>query len=140
MSRTIILFFFHFSVTPLVLVLGMFIFASQSWLTQVLLDGMVSTVNPDWEAKINIPGRSTKRVTLKWKKNKLSMDFLRSLVTFGDKNMKILRNLCKARWSRQKKQKENHATKLTKIPQTKRRKYEMKKIKVTKSQVAPRFL
>ena len=41
MSRTIILFFFHFSVTPLVLVLGMFIFASQSWLTQVLVHGMV---------------------------------------------------------------------------------------------------
>ena len=53
------------------------------------------------------------------------MDFLRSLVTFGDKNMKILRNLCKARWSRQKKQKENHATKLTKIPKTKRQKYWM---------------
>ena len=41
MSRTIILFFFHFSITPLVLVLGMFIFASQSWLTQVLVHGMV---------------------------------------------------------------------------------------------------
>ena len=35
------LFFFHFSVTPLVLVPGMFIFASQSWLTQVLVHGMV---------------------------------------------------------------------------------------------------
>ena len=31
---------------------------------------------------------------------------------------------CKARWARQKKkQKENHATKVTKIPKTKRRKY-----------------
>ena len=35
------MFFFHFSVTPLVLVPGMFIFASQSWLTQVLVHGMV---------------------------------------------------------------------------------------------------
>ena len=55
-------------------------------------------------------------------KQHISMDFLRSLVTFGDKNMKILRNLCKARWSRQKKQKENHATKLTKIPKNQKTK------------------
>ena len=36
---------------------------------------------------------------------------------------------CKVRWARQKKWKENHATKVTKIPKTKRRKYEMKKEK-----------
>ena len=41
MSKIFNLFFFHFSVTPLVLVPGMFIFASQSWLTQVLVHGMV---------------------------------------------------------------------------------------------------
>ena len=35
------MFFFNYSVTPLVLVPGMFIFASQSWLTQVLVHGMV---------------------------------------------------------------------------------------------------
>ena len=32
---------------------------------------------------------------------------------------------CKARWARQKKRKENHATKVTKIPKSKRRKYGM---------------
>ena len=48
------------------------------------------------------------------------------LVTFGDEVMKILRNLCLhlARQDGQdrKKQKENHATKVTKIPKTKRQK------------------
>ena len=52
------------------------------------------------------------------------------LVTFGDEVMKILRNLC-LHFARQdgqdgKKWKENHATKLTKIPKTKRRKSGMK--------------
>ena len=56
------------------------------------------------------------------------------LVTFGDKVMKILRNLC-LHFARQdgqdgKKWKENHATKVTKIPKTKRRKYGMNKTKV----------
>ena len=51
------------------------------------------------------------------------------LVTFVDKVMKILRNLC-LHFARQdgqdrKKWKENHATKVTKIPKTKRRKYGM---------------
>ena len=48
------------------------------------------------------------------------------LVTFGDKNMKILRNLC-LHFARQdgKKRIENHATKVTKIPKTKRQKYGM---------------
>jgi hypothetical protein len=46
------------------------------------------------------------------------------LVTFGDEVMKILRNLC-LHFARQdgqdgKKWKENHATKVTKIPKTKR--------------------
>ena len=35
----------------------------------------------------------------------------------------VLFTFCKARWVRQKKQKENHATKVTKIPKTKRQKY-----------------
>ena len=44
-------------------------------------------------------------------------------VTFGDKNIKILRNLC-LHFARQdgqdcKKGKENHATKVTKIPKDK---------------------
>ena len=34
---------------------------------------------------------------------------------------------CKARWARQKKRKENHTTKVIKIPKTKRRKYRMNK-------------
>ena len=51
------------------------------------------------------------------------------LVTFGNEVMKILRNLC-LHFARQdgqdgKKWKENHATKVTKIPKTKRRKYGM---------------
>jgi hypothetical protein len=49
------------------------------------------------------------------------------LVTFGDKVIKILRNLC-LHFARQdgqdgKKLKENHATKVTKVPKTKRPKY-----------------
>ena len=52
------------------------------------------------------------------------------LVTFGDEVAKILRNLC-LHFARQNGQdgknwKENHATKVTKIPKTKRQKYEMK--------------
>ena len=51
------------------------------------------------------------------------------LVTFGDKVMKILPNFClhSARQDGQdgKKQKENHAIKVTKIPKTKRQKYGM---------------
>ena len=51
------------------------------------------------------------------------------LVTFGDKVTKILSNLC-LHFARQdgqdrKKWKENHATKVAKIPKTKRRKYGM---------------
>ena len=51
------------------------------------------------------------------------------LVTFGNKVTKILRNLC-LHFARQdgqngKKWKENHATKVTKIPKTKRQKYGM---------------
>ena len=51
------------------------------------------------------------------------------LVTFVDEVMKILRNLC-LHFARQdgqdrKKWKENHETKVTKIPKTKRRKYGM---------------
>ena len=51
------------------------------------------------------------------------------LVTFGDKVTKILHDLC-LHFARQygpdgKKQKENHATKVTKITKTKRRKYGM---------------
>ena len=51
------------------------------------------------------------------------------LGTFGDKVMKILRNL-RLHFARQdgqegKKWKENHTTKETKIPKTKRRKYWM---------------
>ena len=50
-------------------------------------------------------------------------------VTFGDEVTKILRNLC-LHFARQdgqdgKKRKENHATKVTQIPKTKRRRYEM---------------
>ena len=37
---------------------------------------------------------------------------------------------CKARWARRKKRKENHATKVTKIPKTKRQKYGMNETKV----------
>ena len=37
---------------------------------------------------------------------------------------------CKAIWAKQKKRKENHATKVTKIPTTKRRKYGMNKTQV----------
>ena len=49
------------------------------------------------------------------------------LVTFGNKVTKILHNLC-LNFARQdgqngKKWKENHATKVTKIPKTKRRNY-----------------
>ena len=53
------------------------------------------------------------------------------LVTFVDEVTKILRNLClhSARQNGQDgkklKRKENHATKVTKIPKTKRRKYGM---------------
>ena len=36
----------------------------------------------------------------------------------------------KERWARQKKRKENHATKVTKIPKTKRQKYEMNETKM----------
>ena len=40
--------------------------------------------------------------------------------------MESLFTFCKARWARRKKnRKENHATKVTKIPKTKRRKYGM---------------
>ena len=50
-------------------------------------------------------------------------------VTFGDKLTKILRNLClhfaRQDWQDGKKPKENRATKVTKIPKTKRRKYGM---------------
>jgi hypothetical protein len=51
------------------------------------------------------------------------------LVTFGDKVTKILGNLC-LHFARQngydgKKRKENQATKVTKIPKTKRHKYGM---------------
>ena len=51
------------------------------------------------------------------------------LVTFGEEVTKILRNLC-LHFARQdgqdrKKWKENQATKVTKIPKTKRRKYGM---------------
>ena len=56
------------------------------------------------------------------------------LVTFGNKVTKILFNLC-LHFARQdgqngKKWKENHATKVTKIPTTKRRKYGMYKTQV----------
>ena len=51
------------------------------------------------------------------------------LVTFDDEVTKILRNLCLhfARQDEQdgKKRKENHSTKVTKIPKTKRQKYGM---------------
>ena len=54
------------------------------------------------------------------------------LVTFGNEVTKIYENItesftefCKARWARRKKWKENHATKVTKIPKPKRRKYGM---------------
>ena len=58
------------------------------------------------------------------------------LVTFGDKVTKILHNLC-LHFARQdgqdrKKQIENHATKVTKIPKTKRPKYVMNKKVVAK--------
>ena len=51
------------------------------------------------------------------------------LVTFGDEVTKILRNLC-LHFARQdgqdgKNRKENHATKVTKRPKTKRQKYGM---------------
>ena len=50
-------------------------------------------------------------------------------------NMKILRNLC-LHFARQdgqdgKKRKENHATKVSKIPKTKRRKYGINETKMT---------
>ena len=53
------------------------------------------------------------------------------LVTFDNEITKILRNLC-LHFARQdgqdrKKRKENHSTKVTKIPKTKLQKYEMKK-------------
>ena len=57
------------------------------------------------------------------------------LVTFDDKVTKLLRNLC-LHFARQdgqdgKKWKENHATKVTKIPKTKTRKYGMNETIVT---------
>ena len=56
------------------------------------------------------------------------------LFTFGDKNMKIIHNLCLHCASQdgqdRKKRKENHETKVTKIPKTKRRKYGMNKTKI----------
>ena len=59
------------------------------------------------------------------------------LVTFGDKNTKILCNLC-LHFARQdgqdgKNRKENHATKVTKIPITKRRKYGMNETFVSRT-------
>ena len=55
--------------------------------------------------------------------------FIPFFVSFGDEVTKILRNLC-LHFARQdgqdwKKWQENHATKVTKIPKTKRRKYGM---------------
>ena len=52
------------------------------------------------------------------------------MVTFGDEVMKILHNLS-LHFARQdgKKRKENHSTKVTKIPKTKRRKYGMDETK-----------
>ena len=47
---------------------------------------------------------------------------------------------CKARWARQKKKrKENHATKVTKIPKTKRQKYGMNKTLVNTFQIIENF-
>ena len=59
------------------------------------------------------------------------------LVTFGNENMKILRNLC-LHFARQdgqvgKKLKENHSSKVTKIPKPKRRKHGMNKTIVSPS-------
>ena len=56
------------------------------------------------------------------------------LVTFGNKVTKILRNLC-LHFARKKKWKENHATKVTKIPKTKRQKYGMNKTKINKNEM-----
>ena len=58
------------------------------------------------------------------------------LVTFGNKVTKILRNLClhEARQDGQdgKKLKENHKTKVTKLPKTKRRKYGMNETMISR--------
>ena len=61
------------------------------------------------------------------------------------KNTNILCNLClhfcKARWARLiKKQKENRATKMTKIPKTKRQKYGMNKMTWQFSYLSPYLL
>ena len=45
--------------------------------------------------------------------------------------MFFLFTFCKARWERRKKRKENHATKVTKIPETKIQKYGLKETNVS---------
>ena len=57
-----------------------------------------------------------------------------SLLASKTTNKNITQSLftfCKARWARRgKKWKENHATKVTKIPKTKRRKYGMNETRI----------
>ena len=64
-------------------------------------------------------------------------------VTFGNEDTKILRNLClhfvKQDGQDGKKWKENHATKVTKLPKTKRQKYGMNKTIIPKT-VTRQFL